>query len=61
MAVKTLDKKLSLKDYELHLLKKGLISKVPNRSGKTPKELEDFKRLEIKGEPLSESIIKERR
>jgi hypothetical protein len=61
MSVKVLDKKLSLKEYETHLLSKRIISKIPKRTGKIPKELENFKPLEIKGEPLSESIIKERR
>jgi hypothetical protein len=61
MAVKTLDKKLTVKEYEQHLLSNKLISRVPNRTGKLPKELVNFKRLEIKGESLSESIIKERR
>ncbi len=61
MSVKVLDKKLSSKDYEKHLLSKGIISKVPNRTGKMSEELKNFKPLEIKGESLSESIIKERR
>ena len=61
MALKTLDKKLSTKEYEQHLLSKKLISRVPNRTSKMPKELENFKRLEVTGESLSESIIKERR
>lgn len=60
MSVKVLDKKLSLKEYEAHLLSKGIISKIPKRTGKISKELENFKPLEIKGESLSESIIKER-
>ena len=61
MSVKVLDKKLVRKDYEAYLLSKGIISKVPNRTGKLSKELSKFKPLEIKGEPLSESIINERR
>ena len=60
MSVKILDKKLTKLEYETILLKKGLISRVPNRTGKMPKELENFKQLEITGESLSESIIKER-
>lgn len=61
MAVKTLNKKLTIKEYEQSLFSKKLISRVPNRTGKMPKELENFNRLEVKGEPLSESIINERR
>ncbi len=61
MVVKILDKKITTKEYEQHLLSKKLISRVPNRTGNVPKELENFKRLEVTGESLSESIIKERR
>lgn len=61
MSVKVLDKKLSPKEYEMYLLSRGIISKVPKRTGKISKELKNFKPLEIKGESLSESIIKERR
>jgi hypothetical protein len=61
MSVKVLNQKLTRKEYETYLLSKGIISKVPNRTGKLPKELQNFKPLEVTGESLSESIIKERR
>ena len=61
MSVKVLDKKLVRKDYESYLLSKGITGKIPNRTGKLSKELSNFKPLEIKSEPISETIINERR
>ncbi len=61
MSVKVLNQKLTRKEYETYLLSKGIISKVPNRTGKLSKELQNFKPLEVTGESLSESLIKERR
>jgi hypothetical protein len=37
MAVKVLDKKLSLKEYETHLLRRGIISKVQKEQEKYQK------------------------
>lgn len=43
--------------FLLHLLKEGLISRIPPR-----KDLKsDFKPIRIKGRPLSKTIIEERR
>lgn len=48
-------------EYEKYLLAKGVISHIPTRTGKRPEELKDFKPIEVEGEPLSETIIRERR
>lgn len=47
------------KDFAQDLLRKGIISEIPLR---LPDEdiRQNFKRIEIKGEPVSETIIKER-
>lgn len=46
-------------EYEKYLLAKGVISHIPSRQ--IPPERRDFKPIEIEGEPLSETIIRERR
>ncbi len=51
----------SREEYEQYLLAKGVISHIPTRTGKRPEELKDFKPIEVEGEPLSETIIRERR
>ncbi|MGH9902871.1 MAG: hypothetical protein ACRD68_13770 [Pyrinomonadaceae bacterium] len=51
----------SREEYEKYLLAKGVISHIPTRTGKRPEELKDFKPIEVEGEPLSETIIRERR
>jgi hypothetical protein len=51
----------SREEYEKYLLAKGVISHIPTRTGKRPEELRDFKPIEVEGEPLSETIIRERR
>lgn len=48
-------------EYEQHLLAKGIINRVPPRTGKRPKQLKDFKPIKVEGEPISEMIIRERR
>lgn len=48
-------------EYEKYLLAKGVISHIPTRTGKRPEELKDFKPIEVEGEPISETIIRERR
>ena len=47
------------KEFVQNLLRKGIISETPLR---LPDDefRQNFKRIEIKGEPLSETIIKER-
>ena len=47
------------KEFVQNLLQKGIVSEVPLR---LPDDefRQNFKRIEIKGEPLSETIIKER-
>ena len=47
------------KEFVQNLLRKGIISEMPLR---LPDDefRQNFKRIEIKGEPLSETIIKER-
>jgi hypothetical protein len=49
----------SREEYEKYLLAKGVISHIPSR--KIPPERRDFKPIEVEGEPLSETIIRERR
>jgi hypothetical protein len=51
----------SREEYEKYLLAKGVISHIPTRTGERPEELKDFKPIEVEGEPLSETIIRERR
>lgn len=53
--------KISREEYEKYLLAKGVISHIPTRTGKRPEELKDFKPIEVEGEPISETIIRERR
>lgn len=50
----------SREEYEKYLLAKGIISHIPTRQPPSP-EREAFKPIEVEGEPLSETIIRERR
>ena len=45
---------------EQRLLEAGVISEIPKRLP-TPEHLRDFKPIEVKGKPVSETIIEERR
>lgn len=51
----------SREEYEKYLLAKGVISRIPTRTGNRSEELKDFKPIEVQGEPISEMIIRERR
>lgn len=46
-------------EVERILLTKGIISRIPQRVPDT--EEDEFEPIEVKGEPLSETIIRERR
>lgn len=51
----------SLEDlFKQRLLEAGLISEIPRRLP-APEHLRDFKPVEVKGKPVSETIIEERR
>jgi len=45
---------------EQRLLERGVISEIPMRLP-TPERFRDFKPIEVKGKPVSETIIEERR
>ena len=45
---------------EQKLLEAGVISEIPKRLP-TPEHLRDFKPIEVKGKPLSETVIEERK
>jgi hypothetical protein len=47
-------------EFERYLLAKGVISHIPIRD-ETDNEFDTFEPIEIEGEPLSETIIRERR
>lgn len=47
-------------EFERQLLDKGLISHIPTRD-ETDEEFDKFEPIEVAGEPLSETIIRERR
>jgi hypothetical protein len=47
-------------EFERQLLAKGVISHIPTRD-ETDEEFEKFEPIEVAGEPLSETIIRERR
>ena len=47
-------------EFERQLLAKGVISHIPTRD-ETDKEFDEFEPIEVSGEPLSETIIRERR
>lgn len=47
-------------EFERQLLAKGVISHIPTRD-ETDEEFDKFKPIEVAGEPLSETIIRERR
>jgi hypothetical protein len=49
----------SREEYEAYLLAKGVITHIPSRQ--IPPERQEFKPIAIEGEPLSETIIRERR
>ena len=44
-------------EFHQHLIEKGLLKGIPDRT----KARREFKRIKIKGTPLSETIIEERR
>jgi hypothetical protein len=46
--------------FEQKLLEAGIISEIPKRLP-TPESLRDFKPVAVKGKPVSETIIEERR
>ncbi len=48
---------MSREEFLQHLYKKGLITHIPKHLD----DDEDFEAIEIEGEPLSETIIRERR
>ena len=47
-------------EFERQLLAKGVISHIPTRD-ETDQEFDKFEPIEVAGEPLSETIIRERR
>ncbi len=47
-------------EFERHLLAKGVITHIPTRD-ETDEEFDKFEPIEVAGEPLSETIIRERR
>ena len=47
-------------EFERYLLAKGVISQIPTRD-ETDADFEAFEPIEVKGEPLSETIMRERR
>jgi hypothetical protein len=47
-------------EFERQLLDKGVISHIPTRD-ETDEEFDKFELIEVAGEPLSETIIRERR
>ncbi len=57
LKIKEESKNTNLSVYQ-HLFNKGLITHIPNGMSDTD---DDFVPLEIEGEPLSETIIRERR
>ena len=50
----------SREEYEKYLLAKGVISHIPTRQPPSPERMA-FKPIEVEGEPISETIIRERR
>lgn len=47
-------------EFERYLLAKGMINQIPARD-ETDQEFDTFEPIEVDGEPLSETIIRERR
>lgn len=47
-------------EFERQLLAKGVISHIPTRD-QTDEEFDKFEPIEVAGEPLSETIVRERR
>jgi hypothetical protein len=47
-------------EFERYLLAKGVINHIPTRD-ETDEEFDNFEPIEFEGEPLSETIIRERR
>jgi hypothetical protein len=47
-------------EFERQLLAKGVITHIPSRD-ETDEEFEEFDPIDVAGEPLSETIIRERR
>jgi hypothetical protein len=53
-----IDQPISEAEFEQMLLAKGIISEIPSSSGD---HKEDFEPIEVIGQPLSETILEERR
>jgi hypothetical protein len=53
-----IDQPISEAEFEQMLLVKGIISEIPSRSDDHE---EDFEPIEVTGQPLSETILEERR
>ena len=47
-------------EFERYLLAKGVISHIPARD-ETDDEFDQFEPIEVEGEPLSETVVRERR
>jgi hypothetical protein len=47
-------------EFERYLLAKGVITRIPTRD-ETDEEFDAFEPISVEGEPLSETIIRERR
>ena len=47
-------------EFERHLLAKGVITQIPTRD-ETDEEFDKFEPIEVADEPLSETILRERR
>lgn len=47
-------------EFERYLLAKGVINHIPTRD-ETDEDFDTFEPIEVEGEPLSETIIRERR
>jgi hypothetical protein len=47
-------------EFERYLLAKGVITHIPARD-ETDDEFDSFEPIEVEGEPLSETIVRERR
>ena len=50
----------SREEYEKYLLAKGVISHIPTRQPPSP-ERQAFRPIKVEGQPISETIIEERR
>ena len=61
-AVVTLDEELEAREdeFDRYLLAKGVVSHIATRD-ETDEEFDGFEMIEVEGEPISETIIRERR